>query len=87
MIAPLMIALAFAAGLAAHLLRLPPPWPATKLMKALLDRVGHGDLQVHDGACLALVIPQTRGVVSAARIRPVRHRPGRHLVVPTQQQA
>jgi hypothetical protein len=25
--------------------------------------------------------------VSAARIRPVRHRPGRHPVVPTQQQA
>ena len=31
-------------------------WPATKLMKALLDRVGHGDLQVLYGAFLALVV-------------------------------
>jgi glutathione-regulated potassium-efflux system ancillary protein KefC len=31
-------------------------WPAAKLMKALLDRVGHGDLQVLYGAFLALVV-------------------------------
>lgn len=30
-------------------------WPATKLMRAMLDRVGHGDLQVLYGAFLALV--------------------------------
>lgn len=31
-------------------------WPAAKLMKALLDRVGHGDLQVLYAAFLALVV-------------------------------
>lgn len=31
-------------------------WPAAKLLRALLDRVGHGDLQVLYGAFLALVI-------------------------------
>ncbi|RVT54435.1 potassium transporter Kef [Rubrivivax albus] len=31
-------------------------WPAAKLMRALLDRVGHGDLQVLYGAFLALVV-------------------------------
>ena len=31
-------------------------WPAAKLMKTLLDRVGHGDLQVLYGAFLALVV-------------------------------
>lgn len=31
-------------------------WPAAKLMRALLDRVGHGDLQVLYGAFLALVM-------------------------------
>jgi glutathione-regulated potassium-efflux system ancillary protein KefC len=31
-------------------------WPATKLLRALLDRVGHGDLQVLYGAFLALVV-------------------------------
>jgi glutathione-regulated potassium-efflux system ancillary protein KefC len=30
-------------------------WPATKLIRAMLDRVGHGDLQVLYGAFLALV--------------------------------
>ncbi len=31
-------------------------WPAAKLLRALLDRVGHGDLQVLYGAFLALVV-------------------------------
>lgn len=31
-------------------------WPLSRLMKALLDRVGHGDLQVLYGAFLALVV-------------------------------
>jgi predicted Kef-type K+ transport protein len=31
-------------------------WPAGKLLRALLDRVGHGDLQVLYGAFLALVV-------------------------------
>jgi glutathione-regulated potassium-efflux system ancillary protein KefC len=31
-------------------------WPAAKLMRALLDRVGHGDLQVLYGAFLSLVV-------------------------------
>ena len=31
-------------------------WPAARLMRALLDRVGHGDLQVLYGAFLALVV-------------------------------
>jgi predicted Kef-type K+ transport protein len=31
-------------------------WPAAKLMKALLDKVGHGDLQVLYAAFLALVV-------------------------------
>ncbi len=31
-------------------------WPASKLMKALLDKVGHGDLQVLYAAFLALVV-------------------------------
>ena len=31
-------------------------WPAAKLLKTLLDRVGHGDLQVLYGAFLALVV-------------------------------
>ncbi len=31
-------------------------WPAAKLMRAMLDRVGHGDLQVLYGAFLALVV-------------------------------
>jgi len=31
-------------------------WPAAKLMKLMLDRVGHGDLQVLYGAFLSLVV-------------------------------
>jgi glutathione-regulated potassium-efflux system ancillary protein KefC len=31
-------------------------WPAAKLLKLMLDRVGHGDLQVLYGAFLALVV-------------------------------
>jgi len=31
-------------------------WPAAKLMKVMLDRVGHGDLQVLYGAFLSLVL-------------------------------
>jgi glutathione-regulated potassium-efflux system ancillary protein KefC len=31
-------------------------WPAAKLMRAMLDRVGHGDLQVLYGAFLSLVV-------------------------------
>ncbi len=31
-------------------------WPAARLLKVLLDRVGHGDLQVLYGAFLALVV-------------------------------
>ena len=31
-------------------------WPASKLMKFMLDRVGHGDLQVLYGAFLSLVV-------------------------------
>jgi glutathione-regulated potassium-efflux system ancillary protein KefC len=31
-------------------------WPAARLMRALLDRVGHGDLQVLYGAFLSLVV-------------------------------
>jgi glutathione-regulated potassium-efflux system ancillary protein KefC len=31
-------------------------WPAAKLMRMMLDRVGHGDLQVLYGAFLALVV-------------------------------
>ena len=31
-------------------------WPASKLMKLMLDRVGHGDLQVLYGAFLSLVV-------------------------------
>jgi predicted Kef-type K+ transport protein len=31
-------------------------WPAAKLMKIMLDRVGHGDLQVLYGAFLSLVV-------------------------------
>lgn len=31
-------------------------WPAAKLLRAMLDRVGHGDLQVLYGAFLALVV-------------------------------